>query len=347
VYLRLAAQVEVDPERVLRLHVFAATSHDGERVALEEVDAGRLTPPELRPALERWLAEQRGAAVPPERPPWARPGWHAEAEAWAGIELRLLRLWPLSAVLRGDLDGKPVYFKAVFPLFHHEPAVTEALAREHPGAVPGVLAVELERGWMLMRELPASAEWQVPDLRWARALRSVGAIQRAWVGRRDELLRLGAQDRGLATLGDVLAGKPDLERCLEQLDSLGLPETLGHGDLHAGNIALDEHGGAVVFDWSDAFVGHPLFDLAHFVHNVEDERTRDALAEAWAEGWGEPLPAGALELAAPLSAVHQAVSYRAITAGCEPDDRWMFEAEPDAWLDLAYRLARGKALQPG
>jgi len=346
-YLRLAAQVELSDERVLRLHVFDATSHHGARVALDDADPAALAPPELRPALERWLAEKRGAPVPPQRPPWARPDWHAEAEAWAGTELRVLRLWPLSAVLHGELNGTPVYFKAVFPLFHHEPAVTEVLAREHPGAVPDVLAVEHERGWMLMGELPGRPEWQVPDLRWAGAIRSVGAIQRAWVGRSGELLALGAQDRGLATLRAEVAGRPELERCLEQLEALGLPETLGHGDLHAGNFALGDQGAAVVFDWSDAFVGHPLFDLAHFLHHVEDERTRGALADAWADGWGEPLPPGALELAAPLSCVHQAVSYRAIAASCEPGDRALFDAEPPNWLDEAYRLARGNALQPG
>src|SRR5206468_422058 len=156
-----------------------------------------------------------------------------------------------SAVLRGERRGEPVYLKAVFPLFHHEPAVTEALAAERPSALPDVLAVDRERGWLLMRELAGTHEWHVPDAGWARALRLVGEIQRDWAGRRDELVALGGQDRSLSTLAD------------------------------------------------------------------------------------------------PLSCVHQAVSYRAITASLEPDDRWWFEAEPKRWIDSAYRRARGNASQPG
>jgi hypothetical protein len=66
----------------------------------------------------------------------------------------------LSAVLRGELESEPVYLKAVFTVFHHEPAVTQTLAREHPDLVPDVLRIDAERGWLLMRELtgiPGSA----------------------------------------------------------------------------------------------------------------------------------------------------------------------------------------------
>src|SRR5215471_2402369 len=141
-YLRLAKRVDDDP--ALRLHVF-----DVGDALVGDVQL----PAPLRPAFEHWLAEQRGAPVPRLRATWANPGWLAEAEAWSGCDLRPHRMWPLSAVLSGVLDGETVFLKAVFPLFHHEPAITEALAREHPGAVPDLLRIDRERGWMLMREL--------------------------------------------------------------------------------------------------------------------------------------------------------------------------------------------------
>src|SRR5437667_751725 len=187
-YLRVAAQIDIAADHTLRLHVFDVSSDGGDRVALDDADPAKLVPPELRAGVERWLAEQRGAPVPSSRAAWARPGWHGDAEAWADAELRPVRLWPLSAVLRGERADGPVYFKAVFPLFHHEPAVTEALAREHPHAVPELLALDHERGWMLMRELRGVHTWEVPGAGWAPALRVVGEIQRAWAGRRDELL---------------------------------------------------------------------------------------------------------------------------------------------------------------
>src|SRR5438552_511329 len=87
-------------------------------------------------------------------------------------------VWRLSAVLRGERPDGPVYFKAVFPLFHHEPAVTEALAAEHPSALPELVAVDHERGWMLMRELARTHDWSAPDVGWTRALHVFGEIQR-------------------------------------------------------------------------------------------------------------------------------------------------------------------------
>ena len=99
-YLRMAAHAEVDGDRAVRLHVFdlgETTARDAE------------VPGPLRPAFDRWLAEQRGAEPPALRAAWARPGWLAAAEAWAGCALRPHRMWPLSAVLRGSLAGETVF----------------------------------------------------------------------------------------------------------------------------------------------------------------------------------------------------------------------------------------------
>ena len=40
-----------------------------------------------------------------------------------------------------------------------------------------------------------------------------------------------------------------------------MPYTLGHGDLHLGNVALvDDH--VLLFDWTDAAVTFPALDIA-------------------------------------------------------------------------------------
>jgi hypothetical protein len=340
-YFRLAGYAERPPDSTVHLRVFDRTTTTGETVALDEADPDALVPVELRPALARWLAEQRGEAPVPElRPAWARPGWHDEAEDWVGAPLVQLRSWPLSAVLRGERNGSPVYLKAVFPLFHQEPAITEALARESPDFVPAVLATDRERGWLLMGELPGEPDRNAPAQLWEGMLRTLGRVQRSWAGRTDELFALGAQDRGLATLAPEIAEHPTLVRCLEQLAALGLPETLGHGDLHRGNVAIAEDGHAIVYDWSDACVCHPLFDLAYFLYQFADERVRADLVSAWAEGWDMPVAEirAALRLADPLTYIHQHVSYREIGAAIEPDDRWLFAGEQERWIDEA--LAR-------
>jgi tRNA A-37 threonylcarbamoyl transferase component Bud32 len=307
-YLRLAGHVQPEPDRYLRLHVFDAGASGDPRHEI---------PAELRPALESWLAELRGAPVPAQRPAWSRPGWLAAAEDWVGCALRPARVWPLSAVLRGERG----YMKAVFPLFHHEPAVTEALAREHPGAVPDVVRVDHERGWMLMREIEGTLAHSSPRPAAALVVRKLAEIQRTWSERTVELFALGGQDRRVAT--------PDLGR---------LPETLVHGDFHAGN-ALVDGGRAVIFDWSDACVAHPLFDLHVFLFGVEDEQRRAELVDAYAEGWGGDVSAdevrAELQAAARYSCLHQAESYRAIQAALAPEDQWWFADAEQQWRERA------------
>jgi Phosphotransferase enzyme family len=330
VYLRLAAHARVGADDYLRLHVFDAGDR-GERLPLADADPERLAPPSLRPALARWLAEQQGAAVPPERPAWSRPGWHAEAEAWVGCALQPVRIWPLSAVLRGELAGGPVYLKAVFTVFHHEPAVTQALAREHPGLVPDVLRIDTDRGWLLMSELTGSPGFECDSA--GPALQALETIQAAWSGRADELLALGAQDRRLSTLEasiaelvdtaapELAAAVPPLVEACHLLASRGVPETIGHGDFHQGNVVV-AGGRAVIFDWSDACVTHPSFD-----------RHRFHFDPAQPSSYEDPV-------AAALECLHQAVSYRAIVAALEPDDRWWFADEPRLWLERAAQLVR-------
>ena len=182
-----------------------------EWLPLTEAVPDALAPPELAPYLERWLAIARGARVPEARPPWARPGWLSEAAAWleasvveAGLEpggpVELVEQWPLSSVLRRKTGDGYVYLKAVFSGFHHEPALTRALAEEHPTLVPEVLAVDVPRGWLLMRELRGTQIGDLDVARWTDAVRIVAGLHRHWSKRTNELLALGAQDRTLATL---------------------------------------------------------------------------------------------------------------------------------------------------
>src|SRR5204862_3403845 len=298
-----------------RLHVFdlgEAAARDAE------------VPGPLRPAFDRWLAEQRGAEPPALRAAWARPGWLAAAEAWAGCALRPHRMWPLSAVLRGSLAGETVFFKAVFPLFHHEPAITQALGLAHAGSVPEVVRADHGRGWMLMRELRGEIAYESRPATLAPALRRLALIQRAWSARTDELLSLGAQRRQ------------------QDWPDVGLPETLAHGDFHGANVIV-EQGRATIFDWSDACVAHPLIDLHLFLDQLDDVELRSAFVAAYADGWQVPpaaIDAGLAQIA-PYSCLHQAESYRAIAAAVEPDARSPFVDAEREWRNRANALRVG------
>jgi len=293
-FLRVAAHVEVAPDHALRLRVFEHADADGTAPA-------RIAVPEaLRPAFELALAELDGAPVPERRPAWSRPGWHKQAEAWAGMPLEQMRIWPLSAVLRNGAT----WFKAVFPRFHHEPAVTEALGR------PRVLRADHERGWMLLEHVSGE-----PASDHHRALRSIAAVHRAWADRVDEALALGAPDRRAPA---------------------ELPHTLVHGDFHAGNVL-----GTTILDWSDAAVANPLHDLNHYLLHRDDAQ-RDELIATYAEAWPDLDVAAAATACEAETYEYIAESYAGITAALADDDRWWFADEEPRWLGFATAVRAGR-----
>ena len=312
-----------------------------------------VVPDELCNHASRWADEQRGAPIPAQRPAWARPGWHAEAMRWiretAGDvdAIDLFRQWPLSAVfVAGTSAGERLYFKSCFALFAHEAAVTHAMARRHPDLAPAVVGVDVERGWLLMRELTCAAEG-VDEPR--RALSALAGVHRAWAGRANEARALGAPDRGLATLYgeieatvDALGGPPevaaDLRRRVKELDGL-VPETLVHGDFHPWNVSV-EGDRLVIFDWSDACVSHPLFDLPTLVHDRAGFDV-DAVVDAYSSARNDldaDVVRHAFAIAYPLACVHHAISYRRIEAALEPADRGLFAPVPGQFFGRALEL---------
>lgn len=292
-YLRVASHVDLAPGHIARLRVFEPVDSDG--VEPETV----AVPERLREAFARCVAELRGAPPPPLRPAWSQPGWHEQAEAWAGVSLEQIRIWPLSAVLGND----DVVFKAVFPLFSHEPAITEALG------VPRVIRSDHERGWMLLERLDGE---EAEDH--AAALRMLAALHREWASRVDEALALGAHDRRAPS---------------------ALPHTLIHGDFHPGNVL-----GTTIIDWSDAAIANPLHDLNYYLLNI-DESLREPMLDAYAETWPEYDIRAEAAACEAESYEYVAESYAGITEACADDDRWWFAGEEARWLKRASDVRAG------
>lgn len=352
VFLRVAARVARDEEVDLANQFDAPPAgwrpkNSAGWLPVEDADPAALAPYELGEAVACWLEELRGAPIHPKRPPWARPGWLEQASAWAAdqaAEVRgkptIVRQWPLSAVYRFDTGDVPVYLKAVFSLFAAEPAVTEALSREHPGDVPEVVATDTERGWILMRDLAGKGARGEQAL---GGVRTAAAIQRAWQHRESQLASFGCHRRALAELA---AEAPAFAPLCDRLADYGIPDSIVHGDLHHGNMIVIGDRVAVI-DWSDAAIGHPFLDLAPVLWI--GEKHRDALLEAYVESWSELVPRAELPTAAAigevLGCVYQAISYRAINEAFEPADRWLFADSYREWLERAEDL--GKALHPG
>jgi hypothetical protein len=289
--------------------------------------------------------------LPPPGNPWDAVGWFDEAEAWirkrvdAPVEQR--STWSISSILRaGD-----TYFKAVPQVFGAEPAITAGLSQRHPGRVPEVVDVHLERGWVLTRDFGDETLLAATGLHtWITALEAYAELQLAWVDRSDELLALGCPDRTLprldqdlgivlADVGAMLPGGPDglsddeldalpallarLRETAARVAALEIPPTLDHGDLHAGNIALRD-GEPLVFDWSDGSLALPLVSLTPILlWDEQPECAGTALREAYFTRLGAPV--AAWDDAIALGLAHQAVSYHRLTNGVAPHARWEWE----------------------
>jgi hypothetical protein len=234
--------------------------------------------------------------------PWDQPGWLKDAHAWirAALDAHNIRIIgaieqfhirPWSTVLSVPTAAGILYFKATAPTLAFEPALTALLAQLRPDVIPDLLAVDLQRKWMLMRDsgtpLRVFIKAEKSLERWRGILPLYVDLQKQLMPRIEQILALGVFDRRLETLPiqfehlvadepSMLVGQPEgltpdeyqrlkaagraFEQMCVELASLGIPATLHHDDFHDGNLFL--HDGRIRFtDWGESAVTHPFFTL--------------------------------------------------------------------------------------
>jgi hypothetical protein len=226
---------------------------------------------------------------------WTDPLWLAEAHAWISAEVARLDLGavgaidqhhvqPWATVMRVTTESGDVYFKANTAVLRHEAAAVELIAAHRPDCVPPLLAVDRERGWMLMAAAGERLRELVERERdlscWLEILPLYAGLQLDLAVHADELVALGVPDLRLSTLPssfeqllDDLVELPALERrrlegnvsrvremCAE-LAGYGVPETIQHDDFHDGQVFVRD-GRYLLLDWADACVSHPFFTLS-------------------------------------------------------------------------------------
>ena len=168
-------------------------------------------------------------------------------------------------------------------------------------------------------------------------------LQRRALDRLPELVALGVPDRRLSTVVDRVSAvleqwgsaiEPAERRSLEAVVAglparvaaivdCGVPDTLVHGDFHAGNVA-GRPGEYVILDWGDSFVGHPLLDELAFVERLPPAvqiAARGWFVDAWRRAVPGSQPARAIELLEPLVSLEAAAMYARFCAAIEPDER--------------------------
>ena len=182
-----------------------------------------------------------------------------------------------------------------------------------------------------MRELPGSLIGDLPSRRGptrsVRPRESTGRGRLARASSSSSAHTIAGWRRSRSRSRSVFeaAGLTDSERAVAELQSrceeLGegpLPQTLVHGDLHPWNVMVDGDD-LRIFDWSDACVSHPLFDLPTFLQRADDESARESMLETYLGAWADLASLEELravyELALPLAHVHHAISLSADRRG--------------------------------
>ena len=274
--------------------------------------------------------------------PWLDSGFRRQAMAWVTDQLaaRHMRLTSEIAhvkssfvgwIAHADTDAGRIFFKAAPGVYCREMAITAMLSAWQPEYIPRPLAIDMDRQWMLTREVygPTLTEVERAET-WEDALRCYARLQRASISSlvrhpnsplydyRPEALSDGI-DWMVAKLEPLQQGyheslddgeihalreaAPLLKALCRQVADGGIPSALEHGDLHPGNIRITEHG-PVFLDWAWSSITHPFLSLSLLLHErkipvgLREERHR--LLRAYLDEWTNLAPAASLEALARL-----------------------------------------------
>jgi hypothetical protein len=319
-----------------------------------------------RAAIQQWFTERHSQQR--RMQPWQLEGWYTTAVGWinetlSGVSnVEQYATWCASSLLRVEADEGRYYFKSAPHFFHSEPVVTAALAEHFPGAIPRPVAVDEERGWMLLEDFGDALVGEMEVEHWDGALDTMLTLQRASLPILDALLGSGCIDRRpmvLAkqiahfaegrleelsnhTIDDLRAAVPRLQELCFDVAESKIPNTLVHGDFHAENVVIKD-GRHLIFDWTDACIAHPFVDLATFFHNFgpasTDTDLRHRMRDKYLLGWSDLIPLDEavrlFERAEPLTAMHHAITYRRILDALDPSERVEFTSALSWWVDNA------------
>lgn len=261
--------------------------------------------------------------------PWWRPEWAAKALSWAVKSAadagyystappEQLKSWYLSSLWRLPTRNSNLYFKAVPPYSNLEVALAAAWTADRTEGAQQVVAIESERSWLLTADMKGISLEQNRNVEfWGAALEDLARFQVQTACHVDGYLAAGCDDLRMGRLtiraaqlfgaaGALVEGLPAkhivfddavLEKLLPGLDArcrvadtFGIPATLVHGDFHGMNV-VREGGRTVFFDWSDASICHPFFDVMELLSSDDwlppTLDSHDILRDSYLAQWRE------------------------------------------------------------
>lgn len=290
----------------------------------------------------------------------------ARHEPVGPARLRRVRPWSAQVVL--PTRGGDVWLKACADYARFEPGLQVVLARLAPDHVQEPLAVDAARGWLLTADHGPSVgegdgeQGHLVREDWVEVVRLIAQLHVACADAREELLATGVPDRSPATvparldaLVALLSARPDEEpghlsasraeellglrpavaQACEVAESIGLPLTWVHGDLHRWNVYA-EAGSLRVFDLGDSQWSNPLTELEMPRHIVGDDplvrmTLLDEVLAPWGRTWRDVTPEVATAVAV-LHQVNRAEVWLGATAQADEDERRQWGASPEEEL---------------
>ena len=241
---------------------------------------------------------------------WHDPEWQKQAHDWirneterssiqitGDIEQNHAYAW--STVMRVPTNEGVLFFKATAGETVFEIALTKMLADWFPNCMPELVAVDTERGWMLMRDggeqLRKSIRPTKNAMLWETIIGEYANVQIELAEHVHKLLSLGVPDHRLAVLPSlyehllqdeasmlidqekglssdelrqIKEKRPYFKEICAKLATFGIPETLNNADLHDANV-LVKNDRITFFDWGDATLAHPFISLRTFFVGIE------------------------------------------------------------------------------
>jgi hypothetical protein len=281
-----------------------------------------------------------------------------------------------SIVLKGFYKGDWIYLKSANAAAFFEARLTSFLSKNFPNTTVEVLAVNSKSNWILMKKLPGvllrtTKSTQAYEL----MLRNYTILQQQVMPNANEVLSLGVTDRCLPILWKeindnldnlcatglneeetqkILSMKPELLSMCAGMAGI-FPDTLEHGDLHSGNVFVEE-ASFRFFDWGDASITHPFLSVRVFWNSLSelleedtDENWMRKISEfrpAYLDMWKEYAPINVLKrqlsLAEQVGCVYRALSWHLYITPYRTHKEKSFD-RPAQWLKILLEHRRWSA----
>lgn len=259
-----------------------------------------------------WLASDDN------RPQWFKLDWYTKISDIAishNATSEQIRSWERSTVWRLASPNGDTYLKAIPPMFAHEVPLSVWLNEKFPYITPKVLASP-QNNMLLFADYGNLSLMEKQDLRiWREALQTYAQLQVDILPFLEEITTLAVPIRSLDwiverietflseeanlirgtmplspdEIASIRKALPQLLEACDHLKNVGIPLTLEHGDLWAGQIIVQSDN-YLITDWSDSAITFPLFSLPFFLAELENDlpdipQATQVLTDAYLQTW--------------------------------------------------------------